>query len=208
MSALSQMDRSEAEAIIKRFQLPKPYILYPTNISPHKNINSLLSAFFLLRQRGINASLALVGYGTENLNGKSWEYGLVKEDPHPDVFGLGYVSNEEIDALIQCASAVVSTSLYEAGNGPGLDAWGKGVPVAMSNIPSFLEHLSVQKVRAKIFDPTSPPEIAAALEEILKNPQQAAADAQASQEAIRPWSWEKTAKQYLQVFDEALHATH
>lgn len=207
MSALSQMTRIEAETIIKRFRLPKAYILYPTNISPHKNINSLLSAFFLLRKRKIDASLVLVGYGTENLNGKSWEFGLIKDAPNPDVFGLGYVSNQEIDALIQCASVVVSTSLYEAGNGPGLDSWGKGVPVAMSKIPSFLEHLDVQKVRAKVFDPTSPSEIAAALEEILKNPEKAAADAQASQQAIESWSWEKTAQNYLQVFDEALHAT-
>lgn len=121
------------------------------------------------------------------------------------MYGLGYVSNEQIDALIQCARVVVSTSLYEAGNGPGLDAWGKGVPVAMSDIPSFTEHLEIQGVKAQVFDPRSPLDIANKIDEILLNPAQAQRDAKTSFEAISRWNWDVAAKKYLAVFDEALH---
>ena len=36
------------------------------------------------------------------------------------------VGRKIVDALIKHAKAVVSPSLYEAGNGPGLDAWMQG----------------------------------------------------------------------------------
>ncbi len=63
-----------------------------------------------------------------------------------NIYGLGYVDNVEIDGLIQSAHIVVNSSLYEGGNGPGFDAWSRGIPVAMSNIPPFLEHVAYHDV--------------------------------------------------------------
>ena len=74
-----------------------------------------------------------------------------------------------MNALIMCASAVVNTSLYEAGNGPGIDAWALGVPVAMSDIPCFTEHIKYQNIRAELFDPRDPRDIAAKILTILNN---------------------------------------
>jgi glycosyltransferase involved in cell wall biosynthesis len=109
-----------------------------------------------------------------------------------------------MDALIRCASAVVSSSLYEAGNGPGLDAWARGIPVAMSGIPPFVEHVEVQGVRAKIFDPRDPLDIAEKIGEILSDPERAREDAQESLRRIREVTWERTAEQYLSVFERAV----
>lgn len=204
MGSLAPLDRSAARQFLDRKGLPAEYILYPTNISPHKNLGPLYSAMYLLRQKGWKIPLILAGYGTENLNGRAHPLGMIRDLEVKEIVGLGYVSNEEIDALIQYARIVINTSLYEAGNGSGLDAWGKGVPVAMSDIPAFREHVEVQGVKAKLFDPRSPQSIADQLESILKDPEAAERDAKASLDAISNWSWKRAAGLYLQTFEEAL----
>jgi glycosyltransferase involved in cell wall biosynthesis len=113
------------------------------------------------------------------------------------------VSNDQIDALIQCATVVVSASLYEAGNGPGLDAWARGVPVAMSNIAAFMEHIEVQGVKAFVFDPRDPRDIAAKLREVLDDPDRARSEAEMSRRALENLTWRNCAAQYLQVFEQA-----
>lgn len=119
-----------------------------------------------------------------------------------DVFGLGYVSNEELDQLVSGALLVVNASLYEGGNLPAFDAWTQGVPVAMSSIPTFLEHLSARGVQAHVFDPFSPQDIAQKIEEILLSPQAAHQQALESQNQIAKYSWKDVAAQYAEVFSQ------
>lgn len=200
---ISEIDQEKARKIVQqRFGLKKNYILCPTNISSHKNIGPLLSAFYLLRKKGHDIVLVFAGSGTEAINGRSCSIGLEMHCTPQDVFGLGYVTNEEIDSLIQCAAVVVNPSLYEGGNVPGFDAWQRGVPVAMSNIPPFLEHMAVHGVHAEIFDPRSPQDIAEKLYRILSDGFKD--QALESQKAIRHFTWERSAEGYLKVFDEVL----
>lgn len=167
-SMVSALDRQASKAIVcNRFGIHKDYLLCPTNIGSHKNIGALLASFPLLKQKGHDVHLVFAGSGTEVINGHSCSIGLELGCEPQDVIGLGYVSNEEIDALIQCAAVVVNPSLYEGGNVPGFDAWARGVPVAMSNIPPFLEHMAVHHVRAEVFNPRSPEDIAEKLDAIL-----------------------------------------
>lgn len=204
MSALSSIDKDQAHEIVKNMGIPSPYILCPTQTTGHKNAGPLLAALALLRKKGYKVSLVFTGLGTEGINGKACEIGIERDQRPQDTFGLGYVTNDQVDALIQCAAVVVNPSLYEGGNGPGFDAWGRGVPVAMSNIPTFLEHIAVHDVRAEIFDPRSPQDIADKLERILANPDKAAQDVAHSKAAISHFTWERTAEEYLKVFEEVL----
>ncbi|NTU69691.1 glycosyltransferase family 4 protein [bacterium] len=137
---------------LAKFNLPKKYILYPARIAAHKNVLNLIKGFDILSKNGFNYSLILSGDSTDKL---SKEYkNISKSSPlrkinkflsgssleiNKNIFALGYVSDEEIDALIQGASLVISPSLYEAGSGPGVDSWNVETPVALSNISSHLE---------------------------------------------------------------------
>ena len=109
-----------------------------------------------------------------------------------------------MNALFKCATAVISSSLYEAGNVPGLDGWTRGIPVAMSNIPVFLEHIEIQNVKAQIFDPRNPVDIADKLMNIVKNYEKAKKDALYSQEQLKKYTWEIVAKKYIDVFEKAV----
>lgn len=206
LGANTKISHLEAKTIVDSFGISDPYVLYPTNTSSHKNIGNLLSAFYLLRKKHADLKLVLAGYGTEVVNGKVESLSLEVCKENRNVIGLGYVSNLQIDALIQCAEVVVSTSLYEAGCGPGLDAWNRAVPVAMSDIPSFTEHLEIQGVRAQLFDPKSPPEIAEKIDFILSHPEQAKADALYSQQKLAAYDWDQVAQKYINVFEKALYA--
>jgi glycosyltransferase involved in cell wall biosynthesis len=190
--------------ILAELGIQPPYILYPMNMCSHKNVGPLIAAVDILGMQGRNIPLVLTGQGTENISGKSSSIGVCRDGLEIDVIGLGHVSNLQMNALIQGAKIVVSSSLYEAGNGPGTDAWARGVPVAMSNIPAFLEHIKKQDLRAKVFDPRDPKDIAKKLSEILDNPTAAHIDATHSAKMIAAFPWEKTARQYFDVFLEAI----
>ncbi len=204
MSVVTEVKWDEARSIVEQMGIPKNYILCPTQTVGHKNAGPLIGALAMLNKKGFGVTLVFTGSGTEGMNGKACAVGIERNKTPQDVYGLGYVSNEQIDALIQCAAVVVNPSLYEGGNGPGFDAWARGVPVAMSHIPPFLEHIKVHDVRAEIFDPRSPADIAEKLERILLNPQKTESDVKHSQEAIGKFTWERSAEGYLSVFDEVI----
>jgi glycosyltransferase involved in cell wall biosynthesis len=183
--------------------IPRPYILCPTHLTVHKNIGPLIAAQALLRRKYPALRLAFTGNGTEVVTGQATAVGTIRGVPDADVIGLGYVSNEEIDALIEGASVVVNPSLYEATNGPGLDAWSRGTPVAMSRIPPFLEHLTSLRVEAALFDPRDPDDIAAKIADILDRPDHWAEVAARSKTAVGSRTWADVATEYLEVFDSA-----
>ncbi|MBS0604815.1 MAG: glycosyltransferase [Verrucomicrobia bacterium] len=204
MSEISNLDMDQARKIVSKMGIPRNYILCPTQMTGHKNVGPLISAHALLRKRGYQGGLVFTGSGTEGINGRSCEIGVERTLECQDVYGLGYVSNEQVDALIQCADVLANPSLYEGGCGPGFDAWARGVPVAMSNIPTFLEHIQAHDVRAEIFDPRSPQDIADKIDRILSSPEKTAKDVEHSRKAISRFTWELSAQGYLNVFEEVL----
>lgn len=201
-------DADAIRIVSEDFKIDGDYILYPTNTCSHKNIGPLIQAIHILRKMNRNIKLILTGPATEKINGCSSEIGIELGQNNYDVMGLGYVSNLQMDALIQRAKVVVSTSLYEAGNGPGIDAWARAIPVAMSDIPPFIEHIKVQDVKAQIFDPRNPKDIADKIDAILSNPEKATEDALYSQRVLKNFTWEKVAEKYLAVFNKARMEVH
>lgn len=194
----------DARMIVEQLGLRKPYILFPTHTCSHKNAGPLVAAVALMRESGRSTTLVMTGEGTQRLGGRSSQIGVEVGTSPQDVVGLGYVPNDAMNALIRCASIVVNPSLYEGGNGSGLDAWAAGVPVAMSNIPPFTEHLTRLGVSASVFNPRDPREIARSLCDILDNPESEAVRARASSEAMARFTWAETAVGYSEVFKAAI----
>lgn len=123
--------------------LPGRFLLYPAVRSPHKNHVLLVRAAELLRAKGHPVSLVFTGSHTD-----AWYHG-------PDVIGLGYVSDRDLDALYRLSCGVVLPSLYEAGSFPMWEAMRALRPVACSGIPAHLEQLRRTQAEAVVFDPTS-----------------------------------------------------
>jgi glycosyltransferase involved in cell wall biosynthesis len=164
----------------------------------------MIAAVAMLRDRGCQLRLVLTGPYTERIRGVVGHGSVALGLEPADVIGTGYLPSDELERLIESASVLVSSSLYEAGCGPALEGWAKGRPVAMSNIPSFTEQMSEYGVHAELFDPHSPEDISRTLEGILRDPDSARSRADHSQRRMEQFTWRHAAQSYLSLFDRLL----
>ncbi len=163
----------------------EPFLLYPARRWPHKNHARLFAAFALIRRRRPELRLVLTGGGADT--------------PLPEgVEARGHVSEDELVALLQRASALVFPSLYEGFGLPPLEAMACGCPVACSNAAALPETVDGA---ARLFDPHDPRAIAEAVLEVLDDPETWAGRgiARAAQ-----FSWEATARATEAVYRELL----
>jgi glycosyltransferase involved in cell wall biosynthesis len=157
------------------------FLLYPALGWPHKNHVRLFEAFALLRARRPRLRLVLTGYAGVVPNGAE---------------ARGRVPADELLSLYRRAAALVFPSLYEGFGQPPLEAMACGCPVACSNAASLPE---VVGDAARLFDPESPEDMAAAVEEVLDDP---AEWARRGLERAQLFSWEACAHAHEQVYRE------
>lgn len=205
LNDFEKLPDEKVEQILSNIGIYSEYILCANNTTYHKNFNLLYGGYYYLKQKHPNIKLVMAGWGTEDFNGKSNSpYCIDVFEEEKDVIGLGLVSDEILNALLQKAKLVINPSLYEAGNGSGLDAWGFGAPVAMSDIEPFREQMEILGVKAQTFDPQNAKDIANAMIRIIDNPEWAQNDVEISKEAIKNYSWEKVAQKYINVFEKTM----
>lgn len=208
---LSRLTQNEAipshrvEEILRARRIEGEFILSINNASHHKNLGQVLAAFFYLTESFPNIKLLVCGYGTAGVSGRANHPNYIDlQDPNPNVFCLGMLSDCEISALIQNAKLVINASLYEAGNGSGLDAWSLGTPVAMSNIPPFIEQMNVLGVQAATFNPRCCFGMRDAMHSILENPNRAEEMSRVSKAQMETYTWSDIAQKYMEFFDDAI----
>ena len=198
--------------------IPADYVICPSNTSRHKNLAALLRAYSEVRRLD-GPPLVLIGGGTDILTGQTragfkladapWlhealeDSGLVLGE---DFFALGYVEDSEADSLIAGARLLVAPSVYEAGSGPGMDAWALGTAVVMSAIPPFEEHLSFLGVQAELFDPTRPEDMARGISAVLSDDARRREMVRESRSAMDRYTWHDVAEGYREAFETAIEA--
>ena len=203
-------DPSRMEATCRRLGVTGRYILCPNNVMPHKNLSLLISALWHLRQAGENVRLVVVGLGTEGIRAKvnCPLYGdRVESAADWDILGLGVVGDDDLLDLMRQSELVVNPSLCEAGAGSGLDAWGCGCAVALSDIPAFRDQVRYLGTRAEFFDPRDPRDTARVLLEAMRDQQKRAADGEVSRAALQRYDWSEVARRYLAVFERLVGKT-
>lgn len=143
------------------FQLEaRRYLLYPANFWRHKNHELLFTAFAMARHQGLDPRIQLIctGDGVDR-----FEYLCELRDG----LGLGeslllpgFVSNGELEALLQHCLGLVFPSLYEGFGMPVIEAMARGIPVACSSTTALGE---VAGDAAMLFDPRNPQQISNAM---------------------------------------------
>jgi glycosyltransferase involved in cell wall biosynthesis len=163
----------------------EPFLLYPARPWPHKNHARLLEAFALLRRERPELRLVLTGGGH-------------RPATEPGVEVRGLVSNDELVSLYRRAAALVFPSRYEGFGVPPLEAMACGCPVAAARAGSLPE---VCGDAARLFDPASPEEIAAAVLDVLTEPD---AWTRRGVERAATFTWERSAREHEAVYRELL----
>jgi glycosyltransferase involved in cell wall biosynthesis len=189
----------------------KPYLLYPANLSPHKNHEALFKAF-QLAQSGY--TLVLSGSDARLQGGPS---GLLTERPkeladyarncgfilEQTLISLGYVPETKYQALLSRAHALIMPSLMEGYGLPIDEALRAGIPVLCSDIPVFREVVQLAGGDVLWFDPKNPADIARALLLLRDNYIEFKRRAREQVVAARRRTWRDVAEKYWELINNA-----
>jgi glycosyltransferase involved in cell wall biosynthesis len=134
--------------------LEGPYVLTVATLERRKNLETLLAAMPLVRERHPELRLAVAG-------GRGWQAPNLEAEC---VLPLGYVDDEELATLYRGAEVFVYPSRFEGFGMPIVEAMACGTPVVASAHRSLDESSGDVAVRA---DPDSAEAIASAVEQAL-----------------------------------------
>jgi alpha-1,3-rhamnosyl/mannosyltransferase len=186
-------------ALLARLNIPQRYILYLGSNKPHKNLVRLIDAFSRITHYASRFTLVIAGaWDTRYPEPRQRVAALGLENT---VRFLGPVPEEDLSALYTGAALFVFPSLYEGFGLPVLEAMACGVPVVCSNTPSLLEVCSDAVL---YFDPADVEAIAKALRQALADPDLRAELRERGLARVAQFSWERTARQTLHLYREAL----
>jgi glycosyltransferase involved in cell wall biosynthesis len=186
-------EKLELEA---KYDFSKPYLLFVSTIEPRKNINSIITAFNLLKQNyKIEHQLVLIGK-------KGWSYepifaaiesSLWKKEIHH----LDYLSDELVALFYSKADVFVYPSHYEGFGLPVLEAMTLGAPVVSSNTSSIPE---VAGDAAILIDPQDSMQLAEAILKVISDRQLRQDLINRGKERAKLFTWERTARETLKAY--------
>jgi len=175
-----------------------PYILFVGQRGGYKNFISLLRAY--AKTPALKEEFSLVCFGGGEFSGQ--ERALIESHQLSSTRVMHLSGGDEVLAgLYSGAAAFIYPSLYEGFGIPPLEAMSFGCPVICSNSSSLPE---VVGDAAELFDPTNEGDMLAAIFRVLHSPKVSQLLIARGFERIKQFSWEKCAKDTLDVYNKVL----
>lgn len=214
----------------EKYGISDNYILFVGTLQPRKNIVRLIEAFSMIlrgpvahhSQKSLRSHSFTAGTfrgspsratPTSNLpentqlvvvGKKGWLYEEILAAP--EKFGvkesvkfLDFVPTEDLPSLYRHALCYVLPSLYEGFGLPVLEAMKYGCPVVTSNVSSLPE---AGGDAALYFDPENVEDIAEKIKEVISSEKLRKDMKEKGYEHIKKFSWEKAAKETLEVLED------
>ncbi len=182
--------------------LPERFLLFVGALEPRKNLPNLVSALDLLRRRGHDVPLVVVGRDGEDsaaVRARVAHLGLERA-----VRFLGYRPEGEIRDLYRLASVFVFPSLSEGFGLPVVEAMASGLPVVASSTGALPE---VAGEAALYVRPDDPEDIAGRIAEVLSDGAVAGRLTAAGRRRAEQFSWDRTAAETLAFYEEVVGRT-
>ena len=200
---LAMEDRSklalQEDEVIRKFKLPKDFILFIGTLEPRKNLLNLIDAFRLLIENN-ESTLVIVGK-------KGWFYDdifkKVKDyELENQIIFTGFVTEIEKYSILKLSTIFIYPSIYEGFGLPVLEALAFEKPTITSNVSSMPE---VAGDAAILIDPNNVLEMSKALELVLhdKNLQDKLKRKALIQSTL--FSWKNTALKTLKVYYKTIN---
>lgn len=172
-----------------------PYLFYIGNAHPHKNLNKFINVFKKINQK--YPHLKLVLSGKKNY---FWERILKEIKGDDNVIYTDYVTDKDAVGLYKNALIFVMPSMEEGFGIPILEAMACGCPVTSSNAGSLKE---VGGDAALYFNPKDESDMEEKIIKVLEDKKLRAELIKKGEKRVKDFSWEKTARQTLEVYKNA-----
>lgn len=183
-----------SQLVLQKYGIIKPYLLYVGNAYPHKNLERLVDAFTEVLKKNSDMQLVLVGK-EDFFYARLKEY--VRNKNFQEILFLGFVPDQDLDALYRYAEIYVFPSLYEGFGLPPLEAMAKGIAVVSSNHPCMKEILGNA---AFYIDARDTEKITHGILQVLSDDNLKQNLIQKGYEQTKKYSWNKMARETLAVY--------
>lgn len=190
--ALVQSGPSSAEV--------SPFCLVVGNVTPNKNIQTVLAAFADLRKSGLECRLIVVGADRFGLFAKA----LNDLPGNLEVELLEHVDDSTLAVLYARATCLIQGSRYEGFGLPVLEAMNAGCPVIASDIPALRE---VGGDAAVYFRPESAADLANTIRRLFENEDFRSQMIKQGYDNSLRFRWRESARQTAELFDGILRET-
>jgi glycosyltransferase involved in cell wall biosynthesis len=175
------------------------YIMYQGTGFPHKNLGNLIAAFDIIHKAKPELTLVMVGKMEKH-------YQDVKREAasHPSyghIIFTGFMPDENSRWLFEHATLYIMPSLMEGFSMTALEAMAYGTPVVSSDASVLPE---VYGPGAYYCNARNPSDIAAKALEVLDSPALQKKLIAGAAKQLKKYSWEKTAKETLAVYQSLL----
>jgi glycosyltransferase involved in cell wall biosynthesis len=157
---------ADAQQVVRKYKLPKKFVLFPGQLWKHKNHIIAFEAIQLLHERGINdAILVCTGFAHDYRFPKyatELREFLTARKLDGAVRMLGLLPRHDQVQLMRAAAAIVQPSLFEGWSAVLEECRSLGKEVFASDIPMHREQLTE---RVRLFESTSAEALASLLAE-------------------------------------------
>ncbi len=194
------IDSKDANFILDKFSIKKPYFLYLGTLKPNKNIPFLIESFskFQKRYKTKDQKFQLVIAGK-----KGWLFDDIfrtvkQENIQDDIIFTDYIDEIEKWALYQNAYATILPSTYEGFGIPALESMKFGTPVIVSDIPPFREVVGESGL---IFDLSKKENLLSQML-LITDPKIRQKYSKKSKLQAQNFSWDSSARSLLKLFEK------
>ncbi|MGQ0761243.1 MAG: glycosyltransferase family 4 protein [Acidobacteriota bacterium] len=198
--AFRPMPAGQTAEAKQRLGIADDFILCVGTIEPRKNFITLVRAYAELR-RNTEHPPQLVMAGPKGWLTAEFDRAVAEADFGDRLRLIGYVGDDNLRALYSSCKAFVYPSLYEGFGLPPLEAMACGAPVIASRIAAHVETLGAH---AHLVEATDESALAKVIVTLLEDPHERERLSRSGIEHAARFSWEKTAKLTLEVYEGLL----
>ena len=189
---------SDLEKVTSKYGIDKGFIFYFGNFNPHKNVKTLIEAYYRLPQK-MRDEYQLVLGGRRDRYCLSLEKMVKRLRLEEKVIFTDFIAEENLPAIYSAAELFVFPSLYEGFGLPPLEAIACGTPVIASNTTSLPE---VIRDAGILVDPCKVNDISEAITKVLTDSKLRDSLVERGLRRAKQFSAEKTAKKMIGIFEE------
>lgn len=191
--------RSDRNRIRQLLRTQQPYLLFVGVWMEHKNIERILEAYALVRQRHPTLQLVMTGVHKHNYvdvlaRARAWQV-------EQQVIFPGFIAEELLPALYQEATAFLFPSLYEGFGLPALEAAASGIPVITANVSGPSE---VMAGAAELVNPEDTSDIVRGIHRVLADDAYRSQCIASGRQHAAQFTWRTCAHRTLALYEKSI----